>query len=109
MLCIHDVQPNTTVAGSAIDEREAKDLNRGRFYLADCANRNGIRIFTDIRESIDAVIEILDSTRSAHSSEEAPDAPPGLMVTPPRTSRVSDSDRVSHRKRIVKKYNDLGV
>ena len=110
VLCIHDVQPDTTVAGSAIDEREAKDLNRGRFYLADCANRNGIRIFTDIRESIDAVIEILDSgRRPTRSSEEAPDAAPSLMAGHPSTSRVSDSDRVSHRQRIVKKYDDLGV
>ena len=112
VLCIHDVQQTTTVAGSPIDEGEAKDLNRGRFYLADCANRNGIRIFSDVREAIEAVVDTLEQDkRKQLAGGSRSNGAMQEMASPSnqRTNKVGYSERQNLRQRFIQKYENIGI
>lgn len=65
VLCLSDVAPNSVVDNEEITMRAAKDLNRGRVYLADLANRKGVPVFQSIHEAMMRVIQIVNAKKAA--------------------------------------------
>lgn len=44
-----------------------KDYNRGRSYLIDLAKRQGVPVFSDLKQTIDCAIEKVKSCNSRNS------------------------------------------
>lgn len=42
---------------------EVKDLNRGRAYLADVADRKGVKVFQNISKAVEHIIDIIPWVR----------------------------------------------
>ena len=59
VLCVLDVVEGTSFGtfGRSIDADELKDLNRARNYLRDVALRHGVKVSSNVRNAITAVIE----------------------------------------------------
>ncbi|VDI68593.1 uncharacterized protein LOC143063809 isoform X1 [Mytilus galloprovincialis] len=52
ILCIQQMKEGAMIGGEKISECGVKDYARGRAYLADLANREGVHIFEDILETV---------------------------------------------------------
>jgi len=63
VLCVQHIQPGARIAGENLSKLAIKDYNRGRSYLSDYANREGIPIFEDIKEALECVIQKCKSTK----------------------------------------------
>jgi len=63
VLCVQHIQPGSRIAGEELTKLAIKDFNRGRVYLSDYANREGIPIFEDIKEALECVIQKCKSTK----------------------------------------------
>ena len=67
VLVIQDVQPDEPVIGDMFTQNESdgevltktalKDYNRGRKYLSDFANREGVPVLDNITEALQCVVE----------------------------------------------------
>merc|ERR1712107_671714 len=62
VLCVQHIQPGSRIQGEELSKLAIKDYNRGRTYLSDYANREGIPIFEEIREALECVIQKCKST-----------------------------------------------
>jgi len=57
VLCVQHVAPDTILdTGDVISKTAVKDYNRGRSYLSDFANREGVPVFEEIQEALECVI-----------------------------------------------------
>jgi len=63
VLCVQHIQPGARVGGEELTKLAVKDYNRGRSYLSDYANREGIPIFEDIKEALECVIQKCKTTK----------------------------------------------
>ena len=63
VLCVQHIQAGSRVGGEELSKLAIKDYNRGRVYLSDYANREGIPIFEDLKEALDCVIQKCKSTK----------------------------------------------
>ena len=57
VLCVQRMQPDVTIDGEAATALAIKDYNRGRSYLSDLANREGIPVHDEITEAVECVIQ----------------------------------------------------
>jgi len=94
VLCILDIKPGTVIGGDPVGVKEASDLNRGRFFLGDLANKRGMRVFTDIKEATHACIDIVQEMEHGSASPSA---------------AIKLSERANIRRRLISQYEDLGV
>lgn len=62
---VHNGRPNEHHKSECITERAAKDINRGRHYLADVANRMGAPVFKNIEEAVLKAVQIVEAKRAA--------------------------------------------
>lgn len=92
VLCLNDVAPFSMVESDEVGVRAAKDLNRGRLYLADIANRENLKIFNNVREATIEVIRIIQTKRLAGTAPAIASSPKGLI-----TNSNSDSPRLKAR------------
>jgi len=58
VICMADVKASCVVDNTELGAHSAKDLNRGRLYLADIANREGLKQFTNITEAAHELVNI---------------------------------------------------
>ena len=57
MLCLQHIAPDTVLdTGDIASKTAVKDYNRGRSYLSDFANREGVPVFDEIQEALECVI-----------------------------------------------------
>ena len=63
VLCVQHIQGGSRVGGEELSKLAIKDYNRGRVYLSDYANREGIPIFEDLKEALECVIHKCKSTK----------------------------------------------
>lgn len=56
VLCVQLLTEDTDVDGEQLSPLAVKDYNRGRDYLMDQANKDGIPVFINIQEAVDCVI-----------------------------------------------------
>ena len=63
VLCVQHIQTGARIGGEELSKAAVKDYNRGRSYLSDYANREGIPIFEDIREALECVIQKCKSSK----------------------------------------------
>lgn len=56
VLCVQHLPPDARIAGEALTPLAVKDYNRGRAYLSDFANREGIPVFDELQEALECVI-----------------------------------------------------
>merc|ERR1712051_720251 len=56
VLCLQHIAPDARLEGEPISKLAVKDYNRGRSYLSDFANREGIPVFDAIDEALGCVI-----------------------------------------------------
>lgn len=63
VLCVQHIQAGARIAGEELTKLAIKDYNRGRSYLSDYANREGIPIFEDLKEALECVINKCKSTK----------------------------------------------
>lgn len=64
VLCLELVAENSTVDGEWITPPAANDINRGRRYLADVANRTGTPIFDTVEDAVEQAIEMVREIRA---------------------------------------------
>jgi len=64
VLCVQHIGPETTLdCGDKLSEAARKDYNRGRSYLSDFANREGVPVFDEIQEALECVVAKCRSSR----------------------------------------------
>ncbi|XP_042881733.1 uncharacterized protein LOC122259190 isoform X2 [Penaeus japonicus] len=56
VLCVQMLTADATICGEQLSRTAVKDYNRGRTYLIDQANKDGILIFKNIQEAVECVI-----------------------------------------------------
>merc|ERR1719275_123077 len=57
VLCLQHIAPDTVLdTGDIASKTAVKDYNRGRSYLSDFANREGVPVFDEIQEALECVI-----------------------------------------------------
>jgi len=56
VLCLEKMDEFLIIEGNQLSSEAWKDFSRGRSYLDDMANREGIPIFDDINEAVNCVI-----------------------------------------------------
>jgi len=56
VLCVQHIPADARLEGEAVTKLAVKDYNRGRSYLSDFANREGVPVFDAIDEALDCVI-----------------------------------------------------
>lgn len=59
VLCIQMLHNGCVINGVQLTNSAVKDYNRGRAYLSDLAKRQGIPVFDDIEEALEAAVEKL--------------------------------------------------
>jgi len=69
VLCVEHVEPSTYVDDELISPRAAKDINRGRHYLADVAVRVGAPVFTVIEDAVHAAIKRVREIRATSGQQ----------------------------------------
>nr|CAH0111335.1 unnamed protein product [Daphnia galeata] len=57
VLCIQRLPDNAEINGDRLSAFAIKDYNRGRNYLSDLANREGIPVFDEVKEAVECAIQ----------------------------------------------------
>jgi len=57
VLCIQYLPDDCAIAGERLSQQALKDYNRGRIYLSDLANQEGIPVFEDIAEAVECAMQ----------------------------------------------------
>lgn len=63
VLVLKDTKVGSMIEGEQVSVSEARDLNRGRAYLADVAQRWAVPTFNAVEEATRAVVEIVERLR----------------------------------------------
>lgn len=63
VLCLNEVPAFCRVDEHELGARAVKDLNRGRKYLAEYANRQNVKIFRNVLEAVAEVIRLVEAER----------------------------------------------
>jgi len=66
VMCVQQVTQDSstvTIQGEAMSKAAVKDYNRGRAYLSDFANREGVPVFDEVQEALDCVIQKCKSSK----------------------------------------------
>mmetsp|Transcript_14049 Transcript_14049/g.22401 ORF Transcript_14049/g.22401 Transcript_14049/m.22401 type:complete len:150 (-) Transcript_14049:143-592(-) len=87
--------------GSKIDEkqivgRELKDLNRGRAYLKDVADRHGVPVFETPREGVEHIVLQIKQEQKRN------------LNAPPACSGSLSSSQLQHRRQQSQYKNVIG-
>lgn len=56
VLCVQMLTEDSLVDGEQLSRQALKDYNRGRTYLTDQANKDGIPVFSDIQEAVECAV-----------------------------------------------------
>lgn len=90
VLCVkHFVGTCDPATGEALNtESEIKDLNRGRYYLEDCAGRQNVKICTKIEDAVAESVAILAALKAGKPTAVSPATPP---VVPTGTPDKADA------------------
>jgi len=56
VLCVQHIPGDARLEGEPVSKQAVKDYNRGRSYLSDFANREGVPVFDAIDEALECVI-----------------------------------------------------
>ena len=51
------IKEDTAIEGAPLSKAALKDYNRGRAYLSDIANREGVPVFEEVGEAIGCVLQ----------------------------------------------------
>lgn len=57
VLVLQRLEDDATMHGHALHPLEVKDLNRGRAYLADIAQRHNVPVFDNVKACVEHIIE----------------------------------------------------
>ena len=57
VLCVQQLAEGTQINGETLTAMAIKDYNRGRNYLSDLANREGVPVFDEISEAVQCAIQ----------------------------------------------------
>jgi hypothetical protein len=60
-LVIVDVPQYSTINGVWVDPDQVKDLNRGRSYLRDIAERHNVPVFDSVEDAVKTVIAVVNT------------------------------------------------
>ncbi|XP_064649225.1 uncharacterized protein LOC135501216 isoform X2 [Lineus longissimus] len=68
VLCIQCIPKGAVIEGEMLTPLAVKDYNRGRMYLTDVANRDGVPVFDNVAEAVQCVIDRLRTTACSHAN-----------------------------------------
>lgn len=57
VLCVQHLADDCILGSDKLSKQAVKDYNRGRMYLSDLANREGVPVYDSIPESVECVIQ----------------------------------------------------
>ncbi|XP_046986814.1 uncharacterized protein LOC124556841 isoform X1 [Schistocerca americana] len=57
VLCVQHLADDCVLGSDKLSKQAVKDYNRGRMYLSDLANREGVPVYDSIPESVECVIQ----------------------------------------------------
>ena len=57
VLCVQKLPNDARIGGESLSPQAIKDYNRGRSYLSDYANREGVPVFDELTEALQCVID----------------------------------------------------
>ena len=64
VLCVQKIVENEVIeTGEKLSKAALKDYNRGRSYLSDIANREGVPVFEEVQEAVDCILQKCKSPR----------------------------------------------
>ncbi|KAK7867197.1 hypothetical protein R5R35_008388 [Gryllus longicercus] len=61
VLCVQQLLDDCILGSDKLSKQAVKDYNRGRMYLSDLANREGVPVFESVSESVECVIQKCNS------------------------------------------------
>ncbi|XP_043285736.1 uncharacterized protein raw isoform X2 [Venturia canescens] len=61
VLCVQTMPEGSVISGEKLTEQATKDYNRGRMYLSDYANREGVPVFQNIADALQHAIQLVQS------------------------------------------------
>eukprot|EP00040_Diaphanoeca_grandis_P033785 m.207704 g.207704 ORF g.207704 m.207704 type:complete len:632 (-) comp32990_c0_seq1:484-2379(-) len=64
VICMADVKPSSVIHNLELGKLSAKDLNRGRLYLADIANRQGLKQFSNLDEAAHELVDLIQQRKN---------------------------------------------
>ncbi|XP_037032635.1 uncharacterized protein LOC119071724 isoform X1 [Bradysia coprophila] len=67
VLCVQMLPEFCVLGNDRLTPAAIKDYNRGRSYLIDLAKRQGVPVFSDLKQTIDCAIEKVKSSNSRNS------------------------------------------
>jgi len=56
VMCLQQIVQDSVLGGETLSKAAVKDYNRGRAYLSDFANREGVPVFDEVQEALECVI-----------------------------------------------------
>jgi len=63
VMCVQHIPQDSVMEGEKLTKQAVKDYNRGRSYLSDFANREGVPVFDKIKEAVECVISKCNATK----------------------------------------------
>lgn len=63
VLCVQKLSSDARIGGETLSSQAIKDYNRGRTYLSDYANREGVPVFDELTEALQCVIDKCKSSK----------------------------------------------
>jgi len=63
VLCVQKLANDARIGGETLSSQAIKDYNRGRTYLSDYANREGVPVFDELSEALQCVIDKCKSNK----------------------------------------------
>jgi len=63
VMCLQHLAQDTSIQGETMSKAAVKDYNRGRAYLSDFANREGVPVFDEVQEAVECVINKCKSSK----------------------------------------------
>ena len=63
VMCVQHIPQDSVLEGEKLTKQAVKDYNRGRSYLSDFANREGVPVFDEIQEALECVISKCRATK----------------------------------------------
>ena len=63
VMCVQYIPQDSVMEGEKLTKQAVKDYNRGRSYLSDFANREGVPVFDKIKEAVECVISKCNATK----------------------------------------------
>jgi len=114
VLAIKEIPNGKTIEGHRITGRELKDLNRGRRYLKDVAERHGVPVFDGVQDAVEFIVAQYNDASMERASSAENVAGKGIMSDRVRNGKKTAGEGTRNRsatetRRLQKGYSSGSI